>query len=213
MLTTILITLASILFGTVLGFLIYMGCRTGNKAARWFAKVYVWFVQGMPAVVLLMILFYIIFARVEIGGTIVAIIAFSLVFGSSVYGMLSTGVGAVDQGQTEAAYALGFGDLHTFFKIILPQAIPHFLPTFKGEAVSLVKATAIVGYIAVQDLTRMGDIVRGRTYEAFFPLIAVAIIYFLLGGILRIIIGLIEKKTNPRNRDPKTILKGVDVHI
>lgn len=211
-LTTVLITLSSIILGTILGLLIYMGCRTGNRIAKWFAKAYVWFVQGMPAIVLLMILYYIIFARVEIGGTVVAIIAFSLVFGSGVYGMLTTGVGAVDYGQTEAAYALGFGDYHAFFKIILPQALPHCLPAFKGEVVSLVKATAIVGYIAVQDLTRMGDIVRGRTYEAFFPLISVAAIYFLLGGILRTIIGFIEKKVNPKNRNKEQILKGARLH-
>ena len=81
--------------------------------------------------------------------------------------MLKTGVGAIDKGQTEAAYALGYGDLKCFFRIILPQAVPHFLPAYKGEIVALIKATAIVGYIAVQDLTKMGDIIRGRTYEAF----------------------------------------------
>ena len=75
--------------------------------------------------------------------------------------------------------------------------------------VSLVKATAIVGYVAVQDLTRMGDIVRGRTYEAFFPLIAVAVIYFILGGILRLVIGRMEKAADPKNKDREAILKGV----
>ena len=100
-------------------------------------------------------------------------------------------------------------DLRTFFSIILPQAAPHFLPSFKGEVVSLVKATAIVGYVAVQDLTRMGDIVRGRTYEAFFPLIAVAVIYFVLGGILRLVIGRIENMADPKKKDREAILKGV----
>lgn len=208
-LTTLLITVLSILFGTVLGFLTYMACRNGNKVANAIARFFVWLVQGMPLVVLLMILYYIIFAKSEISGTVVSVIAFTLVFGSGVFGMLKTGVGAIDKGQTEAAYALGYGDLHSFFRIILPQAVPHFLPTYKGEVVSLIKATAIVGYIAVQDLTKMGDIVRGRTYEAFFPLIAVAVIYFILGGIMTFIVGKIEVNINPKRRKREDILKGV----
>ena len=208
-LTTLLITVLSILFGTVLGFLTYMACRNGNKVANAIARFFVWLVQGMPVVVLLMILYYIIFAKSEISGTVVSVIAFTLVFGSGVFGMLKTGVGAIDKGQTEAAYALGYGDLHSFFRIILPQAVPHFLPTYKGEVVSLIKATAIVGYIAVQDLTKMGDIVRGRTYEAFFPLIAVAVIYFILGGIMTFIVGKIEVNINPKRRKREDILKGV----
>lgn len=208
-LTTILITVLSILFGTILGFLIYMGTRNGGKAANRIASFFVWFIQGMPVVVLLMILYYIIFANTEVSGTAVAVVAFTLVFGSGVFGMLRMGVGAVDKGQTEAAYALGFSDMRTFFKIILPQALPHFMPTFKGEVVSLIKATAIVGYIAVQDLTKMGDIVRGRTYEAFFPLIVVAIIYFILGGIMTFIVGKIELNIDPKRRKKENILKGV----
>ncbi|MBR1633462.1 MAG: transporter substrate-binding domain-containing protein [Lachnospiraceae bacterium] len=207
--TTLIITFLSILFGTALGFIIYMLCRNGGYVPDRLSRFFVWLIQGMPVVVLLMILYYIIFGRTQISGTIVAVIAFTLVFGSGVFGMLKMGVGAVDKGQTEAALALGYGSTHTFFRIILPQALPHFLPSYKGEAVSLVKATAVVGYIAVQDLTKMGDIVRGRTYEAFFPLIAVAIIYFILGGLLTFIVGRIEIAINPRKRKREDILKGI----
>ncbi len=207
--TTLVITLLSVLFGTALGFLIYMGSRNGNPVANKIAGFYVWLVQGMPVVVLLMILYYVIFARAEISGTVVAVIAFTMVFGSGMYGMLKMGVGAVDKGQQEAALALGYGDTYAFFRIILPQAIPHFLPAYKGEVVALLKATAIVGYIAVQDLTKMGDIVRGRTYEAFFPLIAVAVIYFILGGVFTVLIGLAEKIISPKHRNRGDILKGV----
>ncbi|MBR1660614.1 MAG: ABC transporter permease subunit, partial [Oscillospiraceae bacterium] len=100
----------------------------------------------------------------------------------------------------------------TFFRIILPQAIPHFFPAYKGEIVALIKATAIVGYIAVQDLTKMGDIVRGRTYEAFFPLIAVAVIYFILAAILTFIVNRLEIAVNPRRRRKTDILKGLSLH-
>ena len=119
------------------------------------------------------------------------------------------GVGAIDKGQREAALSLGYGDVQSFFRIILPQAVPHFLPIYKGEMVSLVKATAIVGYIAVQDLTKMGDIVRGRTYEAFFPLVVVAVIYFILGGLMTFIVGRVEILINPKRRKREDILKGV----
>ncbi|MCR5054842.1 MAG: ABC transporter permease subunit [Lachnospiraceae bacterium] len=208
-LTTIIITVLSILFGTALGFIVYMGCRNGNTVANKIAGFFVWIVQGMPVVVLLMILYYIIFAKSQVSGTAVAVIAFTLVFGSGVFGMLKMGVGAVDKGQTEAALALGYKDMQAFFRIVLPQAIPHFLPSYKGEVVALLKATAIVGYIAVQDLTKMGDIVRGRTYEAFFPLIAVAVIYFILGSLFTFIVDKAEILFNPKRRKREDILKGV----
>ena len=208
-LTTLLITLLSILFGTILGFLLFMLCRNGNPAANAVTAACMWLVQGMPMVVLLMILYYVIFASSAMSGIAVAVIGFTLTFGSSVFGLLRMGVGAVDNGQYEAAYALGFSNPKTFFKIILPQAVPHVMPAYKGEVISLLKATAVVGYVAVQDLTKMGDIVRSRTYEAFFPLIAVTIIYFLLEAILGLIIRWIMARTDPKKRNLKNILKGV----
>ena len=210
--TTMLITVLSILFGTALGFGVYLLCRNGNPIANAVTRFCVWLVQGMPVVVLLMILYYIIFAKSSISGSAVSVAGFTLVFGAAVYGMLRAGVGAVPRGQTEAAYALGYGNARTFFRMILPQAIPHFLPAYKGEMVALIKATAVVGYIAVQDLTKMGDIVRGRTYEAFFPLIAVAVIYYLLAAILTFAVNRLEITVNPKRRKKADILKGVEIH-
>ena len=208
-LTTLLITVLSILSGTLLGFLTFMLCRNGNAIANGAARISMWLVQGMPMVVLLMILYYIVFGNVAISGTAVAVTGFTLTFGSAVFGLLKMGVGTIDRGQYEAAYALGYSSRRTFFRIILPQAVPHILPAYKGEIVGLIKATAIVGYIAVQDLTKMGDIVRSRTYEAFFPLIAVTVIYFLLEGLLAFAVGRIQIRTNPKRRKPETILKGI----
>ena len=208
-LTTLLITALTILSGTVLGFAVFMLCRNGNPAANAVTRFCVWLVQGMPMVVLLMILFYIIFGSVAVSGVLVAVIGFTLTFGAAVFGLLKMGVGAVDRGQYEAAYALGYSSRRTFFRIILPQALPHVLPAYRGEIVSLIKATAIVGYIAVQDLTKMGDIVRSRTYEAFFPLIAITVIYFVLEGLIGFLIGRIGAGFNPRRRKPADILKGV----
>ena len=210
--TTLLITVLSILFGTILGFTVYVACRNGNPVVTALTRFFVWLVQGLPVVVLLMILYYIIFAKSSIDGAVVAVAGFTLVFGAAVYGMLCAGVGAVGKSQSEAAYALGYGNLRTFFRIILPQAIPHFLPAYKGEITAMVKATAVVGYITVQDLTKMGDIVRGRTYEAFFPLIAVAVIYFILAALLTFLVGRIEIRVDPRRRKKETILRGIETH-
>ena len=207
--TTLVITLLSILFGTLLGFAVFMLCRNGNPVANGVARFAMWLVQGMPMVVLLMILYYIIFGGVAISGVAVAVIGFTLTFGAAVFGLLKMGVGAVDGGQYEAAYALGYSNRRTFFRIILPQALPHVLPAYRGEIVGLIKATAIVGYIAVQDLTKMGDIVRSRTYEAFFPLIAVTVIYFALEGLIGFAVSRIGVNFNPKRRKPEDILKGV----
>ena len=207
--TTMLITLLSILFGTALGFLVFMLCRNGNPVANGITRFSMWLVQGTPMVVLLMILYYVVFGSVAISGIIVAVIGFTLTFGASVYGLIKMGVGTIDRGQYEAAYALGHSNRRTFFKIILPQAIPHVLPAYQGEIVGLIKATAIVGYIAVQDLTKMGDIVRSRTYEAFFPLIAVTVIYFVLEGLLSFAVSRIRVSINPKRRKRGRILRGV----
>ena len=208
---TMTITISSIFFGMLLGFTAFMFCRTGNAIANIFTKFSVWLIKGTPNVVLLMILYYVIFGNVNISGVIVSIIAFTLTFGTAVYRMLTFGTGAVDRGQTEAAYALGFTDLQTFFRVILPQAALHFMPSLREEVTLLIKSTSVVGYIAVQDLTKMGDIVRSRTYEAFFPLIAVAVIYFILAGMLNIVVTFIEYRITPSRRKPENILRGIDV--
>ena len=211
-LTTILITVCSVLLGTLLGFLVYLWCRKGGTIANKVTSFCVWLVQGLPVIVLLMLLYYVILGKVSISGMWVSVIGFTLVFAAAVYSMILAGVKAVDFGQTEASYALGFTDRQTFFGIILPQAAQHFMPMYKAEIVSLIKATAVVGYIAVQDLTKMGDIVRSRTYEAFFPLVAVAVIYFVISAILTAIVSRITVSVDPEKRSEAEILKGVKTY-
>lgn len=206
---TFVITLLSALFGTLLGFLLLFICKDGNPAANRITEFFLFLVQGMPVVVLLMILYYIVFGSMNINGIVVSVIGFTMVFGAGVFGLLKIGVEAVERGQYEAAYALGYSVNGTFFKIILPQTIPRLMDAYKGEIVGLIKATAIVGYIAVQDLTKVGDIVRSRTYEAFFPLIAVAIIYFLMEAIFALAVKRIRLVSDPRMRKKESILKGV----
>ena len=206
---TLVITLLSVLFGNLLGFLLFMLCRRGNRTANRITGVCLWLVQGMPGVVLLMVLYYIVFGNLSVSGMAVSVFGFTLTFGAAVFSLLKTGVGAIDRGQYEAAYALGYSDRQTFFRFILPQALPLVTGAYRGELVSLLKATAVVGYIAVQDLTKMGDIIRSRTYEAFFPLIAVTVIYFSLEGILSLITQRLEILLNPRRRSVEAIRKGV----
>ncbi len=211
--TTMIISLFSVLGGTLLGFALYMAARSKkkwlSKLAKGIAKVYSTIIAGTPTLVVLMLLFYVVFTSPDMSGIVVAIVGFILTFGSFVYDNLALTVSGVDNGQLEAAYALGYSRNRTFFRIILPQAMKMFVPAYSGEIVNLIKATSVVGYIAVNDLTKMGDIIRGNTYEAFFPLIAVAVIYFAITWIIAGLLGILRKKTEPKRRKNKNILKGV----
>ena len=188
-----------------------MLCRkAGRKVSVCFEALFS-LLERMPVIVFLMVLYYIIFGSVDISGVAVSVVAFTLTFSASVYGILKTGVSAVGPGQTEAAYALGYTDRKAFFKIILPQAADICIPSYRSELISLVKGTAVVGYIAVQDLAKMGDIIRSRSYEAFFPLLTTSIIYVALTRLLTLLINHLEHVTDFRRRKPEAILKGVNV--
>jgi polar amino acid transport system substrate-binding protein len=153
---------------------------------------------------LLMLIFYVGFARIDVNPLLVAIIAFGMNFAAYVAEMFRSGVEGVDRGQHEAGIAMGFTPVQTFFYIILPQAVRRILPVYRGEFISLVKMTSIVGYIGVQDLTKASDIIRSRTFEAFFPLVMVALIYFLVIWVLGWALDAIDRRTDPawrRRRD------------
>lgn len=206
---TILITFCSIVAGTILGFAIYLLCRHGNPVANTINSFLNWLIEGMPTVLLLMILYYIVFGATRLSGMWVSVIGFTLIFACSMYDMLCVGCKAVPDGQLEAAKALGYTDSQSFFKILLPQAAQHFLPIYRNDVVTLIKETSVVGYIAVLDLTKISDLVRSRTYEAFFPLIATAIIYFIISAILVHIVRKIEIRINPKRRSEEKILRGI----
>ena len=211
---TMLISISAAICGTLLGFGLYMLSRSDVNLlqilAKGIAKVYARIVSGTPVVVILMILFYVVFAQFrDMSGILVAIIGFTLTFGAFVYDHMTVSVNSVDRGQTEAAYALGYTKNQTFFRIIFPQAMSIFLPSYSGQAVELIKATAVVGYVAVNDLTKVGDIIRSNTYEAFFPLIATAVIYFLLTWMLSWLLGFVKRSFEPKRRSKEDILKGV----
>ena len=206
---TILITFCSIVFGTILGFAVFMLCRHENKISNGITNFVMWLIHGMPTVLLLMILYYIVFGSTRLSGLWVSVVGFTLMFAVAMIEMLRVGYKAVGRGQFEASTALGYSDNQSFFRILLPQAAQHFLPLYRNEVVTLIKETSVVGYIAVLDLTKISDLVRSRTYEAFFPLILTAIIYFVIAAIMTKAVTVIEKKINPKRRSQDKILKGI----
>ena len=206
--TTLLITVCSVVFGTIFGFATYMGCRHGNPLANKAMNAFGGFIHGIPTVVFLMILSFVIFANSS-HITAISILGFTLIFGCSMFDMLKVGNNAVHRGQAEAAKALGYSDTQSFFRILLPQAAQHFLPIYKNDVISLIKETSVVGYIAVMDLTKMGDLVRSRTYQAFFSLIAVAIVYFILEWVLVSLVTRVQIKIDPKRRSREKILEGI----
>ncbi len=198
---TCLISVLSAILGSLLGFGVCMLRRAKHTGVNLIARVFVRIIQGTPLVVVLMILYYVVFTgRFSLNSVAVAVIGFSLNFAAYVSEMIRTGIEAVDPGQIEAAHAMGYNKVQTFFKITFPQAARHFLPVYRGEFISMVKMTSVVGYIAIQDLTKAGDIIRSRTYEAFFPLIATAVIYFLLSSLLASALQIAERRTDPLRR-------------
>ncbi|WP_031429468.1 ABC transporter permease subunit [Methylomicrobium agile] len=198
--TTVIISIFSTLFGTLLGALICFMRMSRRPLLRLPAKLYITLLRGTPVLVLLMLIFYVVFASVDISPLLVAIIAFGMNFAAYVSEIFRTGIEGVDKGQAEAGIAMGFTKLETFLFIVLPQTVQRILPVYKGEFLSLVKMTSIVGYIAVQDLTKASDIIRSRTFDAFFPLIMVAILYFTIAWILMQSLDYLERITDPKYR-------------
>jgi len=196
--TTCLITVLSVLLGSAVAFGICLYRRTGSRLANLVSDIFVRLLQGTPTVVLLMILYYVVFGRSGFDAVWVAVLGFTLNFAAYGSEIMRSGIDSVSPGQREAALALGYSERQAFFDFIFPQAAVRFLPVLRGEAVSLLKSTSVVGYIAIQDLTKMSDIIRSRTYEAFFPLIATALIYFALAWLITMAAKLLLRHIDPR---------------
>ena len=181
---TLLITLFAAVLGTILGGLV---CWMRMSRRRWLqqvARVYIDLMRGTPVLVLLMLMYYVVMAPVNATGIVVAIVTFAMNTAAYISEMLRTTIQGIDRGQTEAGLALGFTPRQTFFRIVLPQVVRAVMPVYQGEIISLLKGTSIVGYIAVADMTRASDLIRSRTFDAFFPLIVTAIIYFLIAWLI-----------------------------
>ncbi len=197
---TLIISLLACLFGTILGSIICYMRMSKHFILKILARLYINILRGIPVLVLLMLIYYVVFASVNIDPMLVAVIAFGMNFAAYVSEMFRTSIEGIDRGQIEAGLAGGFTKLQAFRYIILPQAVKNVIPVYKGEFISLVKMTSVVGYIAVQDLTKASDIIRSRTFDAFFPLIMVAVLYFVLSWVLTLALDLIEIRVDPKMR-------------
>lgn len=198
LLCTLEITIFSIILGTLLGILIcYMRMRE-SKVWQGIAKTYILLFRGIPQVVLLMLLFYVILSATGLDGITVSIIGFSFIFAAYVSEMFRTAINSVSNGQVEAGLSMGFTTFKTFYYIVLPLTIRRVLPIYKGEIIGLIKSTSIVGYITVQDLTKISDMIRSSTFDAFMPLILITVIYFIIIWIFSLILSGIEIKYSPQ---------------
>lgn len=210
LIVTLQVAFFAALFGIIIGFVIAIirstydkNCKDGNlnPVSKFFigilnliCKVYLTIIRGTPVVVQLLIIYFVIFGSVNINKVVVAIIAFSINSGAYVAEIVRSGIMSIDQGQFEAGRSLGFGFAKTMYFIIIPQAFKNVLPALANEFIVLLKETSVSGYIALQDLTKGGDIIRGRTFDAFMPLIAVALIYLVIVMILSWAVGLLERR-------------------
>ncbi len=182
---TVKVTFFAVLIGILLGFTIAVIRATHDKTGKlkildFFARVYLTVIRGTPVVVQLLIIYFVIFASVNIDKVLVAIIAFGINSGAYVAEIVRSGIMSIDQGQMEAGRSLGFNYVQTMYHIILPQAFKNVLPALANEFIVLLKETSVSGFIALQDLTKGGDIILGRTYDALMPLLAVALIYLVI---------------------------------
>ncbi len=197
---TIIISVLAAFVGTLLGGLICFMRMSKRNVMKTFASYFISLIRGTPVLVLLMIIYYVVFASVNINPLVVAVIAFGINFAAYVSEMFRSSIESIDKGQKEAGIASGFTKIQTFIHIIMPQAMQRVLPVYKGEFISLVKMTSIVGYIAVEDLTKASDIIRSRTFDAFFPLIMAAVIYILIAWLLTLVLDYVEINVDPRKR-------------
>lgn len=198
--TTLIISVVSVLIGSLLGAVICLMGMSGLRVLRIPARLYISILRGTPVLVLLMMIFYVVFATVNIDPVAVAIIGFALNFGAYSAEIFRTGIESIDRGQTEAGIAMGFTRVQTFLHIVFPQALRRVVPVLKGDIINLIKMTSVVGYIAVQDLTKAGDLIRSRTFDAFFPLVMIAVLYFLLAWLVIKLIEMIEHSTDRRRK-------------
>ena len=191
---TIKVSLLAAIMGIFIGFLIALCNLSKLKLLNIIGKVYTDIIRGTPSVTQLMIIYFVIFASVDLEKWIIAAIAFAINSGAYVSEVIRAGILSVDKGQTEAGRSLGLSGRQTMISIVVPQAMKNIFPALGNEFITLIKETAIVGYVGLMDIQKAGDFIKSATYEAFMPLFGTAIIYFVLIKLLTLILGIFEKK-------------------
>ena len=198
-LVTLEIAFSAVLLGILLGFTVAVIRSTHDKTGKLrflnlLCKIYLTVIRGTPVVVQLLIIYFVIFGSVNVSKVLVAIVAFGVNSGAYVAEIIRSGIMSIDKGQFEAGRSLGLSYLQTMVYIILPPAFKNVLPALGNEFIVLLKETSVSGYIALQDLTKAGDIIRSQTYTAFMPLIAVAVIYLAVVMLFSFLLGKLERR-------------------
>ena len=201
---TLIITFFAALIGIALGFVIAIIRSTYAKTGKFkvlnaICNVYLTIIRGTPVIVQLLIMYYVVFVSLN-NKIFVAVIAFGINSGAYVAEIVRSGIMSIDKGQTEAGRSLGFSYGQTMWYVIMPQAFKNVLPALANEFIVLLKETSVCGYIGLMDLTRGGDYIRSRTYEAFLPLIAVALIYLIIVLILTALVAKLERRLRTNER-------------
>ena len=201
---TLEVTFLAVLIGILLGLFVAIVRSTYDKTHKlkilnFICNIYITVIRGTPVVVQLLIIYFVVFASMDVSKVFVAVMAFGMNSGAYVAEIFRSGIMSIDQGQFEAGRSLGFNYAQTMVHIIMPQAFKNVLPALGNEFIVLLKETSVAGYIALQDLTKGGDIIRSRTYDAFMPLIAVALIYLVMVMIFTKLVALLERRL--RNSD------------
>lgn len=190
---TIKVSLLAVIIGIAIGLVIAFFNLSKNKLLNLVGKIYTDVIRGTPSVTQLMIIYFVVFATVDLEKWIIAAIAFGINSGAYVSEIIRAGILSIDKGQTEAGRSLGLNGMQTMSYIVIPQAVKNIFPALCNEFIVLIKETAIVGYIGLVDIQKAGDLIKSATYEAFVPLIATAIIYFVLIKFLTVILAFVEK--------------------
>lgn len=197
---TLRVSLLSLVFATFLGALLCAMRMSRSRAVSGMAKAYIGLMRSLPLLLLLLVLFYLVLASSGLSAIQIAIICFSLYFGAYFSEIFRTGFEGVSKGQREAGAALGMSRGQVFRKVVLPQALLRILPVYKNQLVTLIKATSIIGYVAIMDLTKASDVIRSRTFDALFPLLLTALIYLILSWLSGLAVDALEKRLTPRHR-------------
>lgn len=191
---TLKVSLFAVLLGVLIGFLIAICNLSKNKILKGIGATYTDIIRGTPSVTQLMLIYFVILAKVPFPKWIIATIAFGINSGAYVSEIIRAGILSVDKGQTEAGRSLGLNSRQTMMNIVLPQALKNIFPALCNEFIVLIKETAIVGYVGLMDIQKAGDFIKSATFQPFLPLIATAIIYYLIIKLLTMGLKLIEKK-------------------
>lgn len=207
--TTFSVTVFAIILGTVLGFLVAVIRSTADrnehspfiiKVLDRICKVYLTIIRGTPAMIQLLIMYYIVFTSPNISKVVVASLTFGINSGAYVAEIVRSGIMSVDNGQFEAGRSLGFNYTQTMWYIIAPQAFKNVLPALANEFITLLKETSICGYIALTDITHGANVIRSQTYEPFLPLLGAAIIYLIIVTLLSAGVTRLERRLRTDER-------------